>query len=144
MELADTQKDLEELADEILTMKDLVLNQSELEELAAAEKAALIESKERLSDGMQRFESFSAASSTAAVAGGEMAAAAAHGTWEVLQSLAAFSRQVLDDAKQDEAAFTGAGILNGISSFGMKNNNSKNSNADKDGNGKRDGEQNLN
>jgi chromosome segregation ATPase len=110
MELVETQGDLESLADEILAMKELVLNDSELAELNAGILTAGAESSipsEEVSDNSfeSSMESISAS-----------AAAAAGGTWDVLQQLAEMSRQMLDDAKLDEEAFTGARFFKNLTS----------------------------
>ncbi|KAG7669125.1 hypothetical protein NADE_005354 [Nannochloris sp. 'desiccata'] len=110
MELVETQGELENLADEILAMKELVLNDSELAELNAGMAAASKISEEELeNNNSSSFES-SIESMTAS------AAAAAEGTWDVLQQLAEMSRQMLDDAKLDEEAFNGAGFFNKLAS----------------------------
>jgi len=103
MELADTQADLEALADEILVMKDLVLSQEELDELGAA------------SESLQSSGTNQSGHLMASTGAEDMAAAAAQGTWQVLQSLAALSRQVMNDAIQDDDAFSGSGLFGGLS-----------------------------
>ena len=103
MELVETQGELENLADEILAMKELVLNDDELAELNASIQAAENGSDEEQLFGnndtnYNSFESSIESMSTSA-------SAAAEGTWDVLQQLAEMSRQMLDDAKVDEEAF---------------------------------------
>lgn len=142
MELADTQADLEALADEILSIKDLVLSEGELEELDTVLNAEQSSDEEALPEGSvagskqggqgteptpspasiapSRASQGVAAGASGVDAASELASVAsiaAQGTWDMLQSLAEFSRQVLEDAQQDEAAFTGSGILKGLPGF---------------------------
>jgi hypothetical protein len=122
IELVETQGELENLADEILAMKELVLNDTELAELnaglLAAENAS--NSGEEEEDITQNSTSFEASIESMSAS----AAAAAEGTWDILQQLAEMSRQMLDDAKLDEEAFRGAGFFKKLTS-GRSNNGSE-------------------
>ena len=112
-DLAETQSDLESLADEILAMKEMVLNDEELAELDASIAAA------SAADGNSTTYTFSGSqqqpsSSTTTPDLATAASAAAEGTWQVLQTLAEMSKQMLEDAKMDENAFLGAGFFKNL------------------------------
>lgn len=107
IELEETQEDLESLADEILAMKDFVLSDPDLAEIdtqLASRSNADSFRAELAEDCEEEVEALSGSIVDSTAAGTD-------DTWEVLQTLADMSKQLLEDAKMDEDNFLNGGFL---------------------------------